>query len=110
MKLRMVEARHQAFVVRRDHHGGSHTIELVEQIQQTHGDRVVDIARRFVGEQQARAADYRASDGDPLLLPAGQRRSEEHTSELQSLMRISYDVFCLKKKKQTNQPQTTEPE
>src|SRR3546814_7643380 len=33
-------------------------------------------------------------------------RSEEHTSELQSLMRISYAVFCLKKKKQrTNQQQ-----
>src|SRR3546814_6773073 len=33
--------------------------------------------------------------------PAGQRRrSEEHTSELQSLMRISYAVFCLKKKHQ----------
>src|SRR3546814_10058365 len=31
----------------------------------------------------------------------GQPRSEEHTSELQSLMRISYAVFCLKKKKQT---------
>src|SRR3546814_4244950 len=30
----------------------------------------------------------------------GQCRSEEHTSELQSLMRISYAVFCLKKKKQ----------
>src|SRR3546814_5583385 len=30
-----------------------------------------------------------------------QKRSEEHTSELQSLMRISYAVFCLKKKKQT---------
>src|SRR3546814_2194616 len=29
-------------------------------------------------------------------------RSEEHTSELQSLMRISYAVFCLKKKKHTN--------
>src|SRR3546814_4127641 len=29
----------------------------------------------------------------------GHRRSEEHTSELQSLMRISYAVFCLKKKK-----------
>src|SRR3546814_4942115 len=29
-------------------------------------------------------------------------RSEEHTSELQSLMRISYAVFCLKKKKDTN--------
>src|SRR3546814_15946170 len=31
--------------------------------------------------------------------PTGSRRSEEHTSELQSLMRISYAVFCLKKKK-----------
>src|SRR3546814_10221211 len=30
------------------------------------------------------------------------RRSEEHTSELQSLMRISYAVFCLKKKKNHN--------
>src|SRR3546814_9569800 len=30
------------------------------------------------------------------------RRSEEHTSELQSLMRISYAVFCLKKKKTNN--------
>src|SRR3546814_10062908 len=30
------------------------------------------------------------------------RRSEEHTSELQSLMRLSYDVFCLKKKKIKN--------
>src|SRR3546814_7569899 len=37
--------------------------------------------------------------GINLLRP--QARSEEHTSELQSLMRISYAVFCLKKKKQT---------
>src|SRR3546814_9825549 len=35
--------------------------------------------------------------GDPVAGAA--RRSEEHTSELQSLMRISYAVFCLKKKK-----------
>src|SRR3546814_5888957 len=34
-------------------------------------------------------------------VPAPQRRSEEHTSELQSLMRISYAAFCLKKKKHT---------
>src|SRR3546814_1642976 len=35
--------------------------------------------------------------------PAGSRlRSEEHTSELQSLMRISYAVFCLKKKTKQN--------
>src|SRR3546814_6180189 len=43
------------------------------------------------------------------------KRSEEHTSELQSLMRISYAVFCLKKKKKqhyisnTQIKQTTEP-
>src|SRR3546814_3595766 len=34
-----------------------------------------------------------------MMLKAGLIRSEEHTSELQSLMRISYAVFCLKKKK-----------
>src|SRR3546814_5198190 len=38
---------------------------------------------------------------DPTIAPVGtlfDQRSEEHTSELQSLMRISYAVFCLKKK------------
>src|SRR3546814_5318713 len=35
------------------------------------------------------------------------KRSEEHTSELQSLMRNSYAVFCLKKKNQTNQQYKT---
>src|SRR3546814_10013695 len=37
-----------------------------------------------------------------------QSRSEEHTSELQSLMRISYAVFCLKKKKKVTQIQRSE--
>src|SRR3546814_9639609 len=37
--------------------------------------------------------------GDPDTLAGIAARSEEHTSELQSLMRISYAVFCLKKKK-----------
>src|SRR3546814_2563516 len=47
-------------------------------------------------------ADERGGGGalSPGAVPgAGPRRSEEHTSELQSLMRISYAVFCLKKKK-----------
>src|SRR3546814_4188522 len=44
--------------------------------------------------------------GGLLLLALSRFRSEEHTSELQSLMRISYAVFCLKKKKiKTNNPQ-----
>src|SRR3546814_2678195 len=38
-----------------------------------------------------------AQFGGDWLLYGGMARSEEHTSELQSLMRISYDVFCLKK-------------
>src|SRR3546814_9221938 len=38
---------------------------------------------------------------DDIALDCGNIRSEEHTSELQSLMRISYAVFCLKKKKTT---------
>src|SRR3546814_2345163 len=38
----------------------------------------------------------------PRLGSAKQRRSEEHTSELQSLMRSSYAVFCLKKKNNTS--------
>src|SRR3546814_540674 len=37
--------------------------------------------------------------GEYLRLGSGELKSEEHTSELQSLMRISYAVFCLKKKK-----------
>src|SRR3546814_1594596 len=41
-------------------------------------------------------------------MPAfSEHRSEEHTSELQSLMRISYAVFCLKKKKNTDNTQLT---
>src|SRR3546814_4990371 len=41
---------------------------------------------------------YRCSTRSAITIS---RRSEEHTSELQSLMRISYAVFCLKKKKHT---------
>src|SRR3546814_10326218 len=43
--------------------------------------------------------DVSARGGEPLAADPGARgRSEEHTSELQSLMRISYAVFCLNKK------------
>src|SRR3546814_4809596 len=47
--------------------------------------------------EQLNAGGYlKINDSDTLRLPD---RSEEHTSELQSLMRTSYAVFCLKKKK-----------
>src|SRR3546814_7348931 len=52
--------------------------------------------RRLVAHLLAPGDRHRAGAEAALL---GRRRSEEHTSELQSLMRISYAVFCLKKKK-----------
>src|SRR3546814_2130284 len=42
------------------------------------------------------------ADHDAAFHLIAETRSEEHTSELQSLMRISYAVFCLKKKKNTS--------
>src|SRR3546814_2920444 len=53
------------------------------------------IVRRKV-ENQAVVLDRAQIEGGRTL----RERSEEHTSELQSLMRISYAVFCLKKKKE----------
>src|SRR3546814_3742101 len=47
-------------------------------------------------EHRLRRRASRLGDPGPQCAP---HRSEEHTSELQSLMRISYAVFCLKKKK-----------
>src|SRR3546814_10620508 len=69
-------------------------------------------ARRFRGGhgglQRTKARRQREQRGrpthhffSPISRSRSCRRSEEHTSELQSLMRISYAVFCLKKKKTT---------
>src|SRR3546814_6110757 len=46
--------------------------------------------------------DVGIAEAVPDGCPSHVRRSEEHTSELQSLMRISYAVFCLKKKKKAH--------
>src|SRR3546814_3384765 len=63
-------------------------------------------ARRRRGDRTAAARQRLAAAeadgvcaGPGILRDHGRGRSEEHTSELQSLMRISYAVFCLKKKK-----------
>src|SRR3546814_1921925 len=49
--------------------------------------------------RRARGVKQRNIRGHPRMIDGERLRSEEHTSELQSLMRISYAVFCLKKKK-----------
>src|SRR3546814_10709504 len=61
------------------------------------GDEEVD---RQLGEDGIIGA-FGQAEGDAARIVAkfGMHRSEEHTSELQSLMRLSYAVFCLKKKK-----------
>src|SRR3546814_1560396 len=67
--------------------------------------------RRHLLSLAARALDVDISSlevDDGLVQSRETNRSEEHTSELQSLMRISYAVFCLKKKKKAHQtPQLT---
>src|SRR3546814_10090829 len=64
------------------------------------GERVEQ--RLLVGEM---AIERRRADPDIARERAQAQRSEEHTSELQSLMRHSYAVFCLKKKKKKEKRQ-----
>src|SRR3546814_3190340 len=72
------------------HHRRSHRLPL-SAMAQGHG------RRRLFPEGFGRDAAVAFRNSCPLR--HSRRRSEEHTSELQSLMRISYAVFCLKKKK-----------
>src|SRR3546814_966941 len=85
----VVEAREQRLAVRRNRFNDGFAQRLFEAFERG----------------KCEPGRYQALADDGL----GKARSEEHTSELQSLMRISYAVFCLKKKKQhTNH--TTNPE
>src|SRR3546814_4994914 len=67
---------------------------LFRSVRRTGGRRAAQLPARSLPGTAVRGAVTRGHAG------CGRRpRSEEHTSELQSLMRISYAVFCLKKKK-----------
>src|SRR3546814_9794291 len=72
-----------------DNRGGQ---AVITETVQTGGSRNGKVA------DQSHATGFEDASG-PALLGQDETRSEEHTSELQSLMRISYAVFCLKKKK-----------
>src|SRR3546814_11902806 len=65
------------------------------------GDVVEPLKDRVLGRIVAEDVFLPGDDVDPIVT-----RSEEHTSELQSLMRISYAVFCLKKKNSTTNKRT----
>src|SRR3546814_4814917 len=82
------------FAVMRDHRGSDSFLAIETGIR---------CARRRLAEHQFQhgADDVEVGGLGPVADGALRARSEEHTSELQSLMRISYAVFCLKKKTQT---------
>src|SRR3546814_3842323 len=70
---------------------------VVRQVERVHPHR---IRRPFLAKRQCTAVDvFEITEQERQRRDREQRRSEEHTSELPSLMRISYAVFCLKKKK-----------
>src|SRR3546814_4351258 len=88
--------------------------QWIEHLPQTHHSTAEPAwsrlsIRKLTGRAQGRNA-MTLLDGTTAIwhrteerrYPADRCRSEEHTSELQSLMRISYAVFCLKKKKTNN--------
>src|SRR3546814_9051901 len=70
------------------------------------GEALVQSAFHFVDTEEGGGGDVIVEAGQYPVLWTFAARSEEHTSELQSLMRISYAVFCLKKKKKATK--TTE--
>src|SRR3546814_3353000 len=77
---------------------GERTIEktdVPEQIQTPHGQ--ISLRKLPDGRFALR------NENNDTLIEIVRTRSEEHTSELQSLLRISYAVFCLKKKKKQTQ-------
>src|SRR3546814_2520610 len=75
---------------------------LLVRMETTLSAQAVRLQRQSdrVGGCQCRMREAPAAEKRTARTGSGRCRSEEHTSELQSLMRISYAVFCLKKKKQ----------
>src|SRR3546814_8197632 len=88
------------------------TVEKGSKAPQAAGVIHTDFERGFIRAETIAYDDFLACGGESGARDAGKlrsegkdyvTRSEEHTSELQSLMRISYAVFCLKKKKHVRQ-------
>src|SRR3546814_6902445 len=70
---------------------------LAQRFDRGGGTRIAEASSDIIGQ----APIFPRGLGAQLQLLAGRARSEEHTSELQSLMRIPYAVICLQKKKNT---------
>src|SRR3546814_10779646 len=78
-------------------------VSAAQQTAQTYLNEARAYAQQLSAKAQGESAAFDKVYAEYKLAPEVTRRrirSEEHTSELQSLMRISYAVFCLKKKKE----------
>src|SRR3546814_5866818 len=79
-------------------------IEPQQQFDLTKGKNATDMKMTIDAMDllfRGRVQGFGLMTSDSDFMPPAMRRSEEHTSELQSLMRISYAVFCLKTKHTT---------
>src|SRR3546814_1781644 len=92
-------------MLQRHAHRAEHLVQVIDHARRaflrmrSRERSVAGIAgRRRLQRQPAHAAGQHRALGESMAQRL-EGRSEEHTSELQSLMRISYAVFCLKKKK-----------
>src|SRR3546814_3430608 len=102
--LGLVEAGHRREVEigrRLVEHRGRHVARIALR-RQAPEEVAGDHRENEDGQQEQQTADHRAVNPAELTPSPGAWRSEAHTSALQSLMRISYAVFGLKKKKNTS--------
>src|SRR3546814_8852681 len=82
------------------HHAGNEAGEALDgDLPATGNELALHSADHEYPEQEARDHHPHRAGGKGNLMIADMERSEEHTSELQALMRTSYAVVCLKKKK-----------
>src|SRR3546814_7636329 len=74
------------------------SLSSYRSLRHHHNVKTMQHSRSFMDRHasELHSSNWRMGE---VLRNSGIKRSEEHTSELQSLMRISYAVFCLKKKK-----------
>src|SRR3546814_7981591 len=101
MKLRNPE--HQVTVFERNRPGDTFGWGVVFSDQTMENLRRSDpISAKAMQDELTHWDDIEVHVGERMTSTTGHGRSEEHTSELQSLMRISYAVFCLKKTQNTS--------
>src|SRR3546814_7121686 len=98
----------RAIIARRFLGGEAEGVDQARDLTLAVGDRLARLDAQRIGEFVEPLLKAPDAMGQHIaLLIAREARSEEHTSELQSLMRISYAVFCLKKKKNKMTKNTT---